>query len=176
MKKFIYVLVLISGVLFSGCENGETNFNPKIWDFINWDVGFVVRNDAGDNLMDPAVAGNWLDRYIYVEYRGEVYPINADTEFDTRANKPIWQGLRTETDDRSGIVLKFGEFSPEGDWDTGDDFKGETFTIHWGDGTSNKVKFDLYITWSNGDPIVHKSLWLNGDPRDADRFLIEIVK
>ena len=67
-------------------------------------------------------------------------------------------------------VLSFGEFSPE------HKYKGETFTIHWGDGTKDVVKFDLYITWKKQDPTIHKKLYLNGKEYSEDSFLIEIVK
>jgi hypothetical protein len=100
MKKIIYTFILMAGVLLSGCEE-NSNDGPDpgmIWDFANWDVCFLVKNAAGENLMDPEVVDNWLDRDIYVEYRDEIYPINAKEDAETRANKPIWRGLRTEQD------------------------------------------------------------------------------
>ncbi|EXY94109.1 putative lipoprotein [Bacteroides fragilis str. 3998 T(B) 4] len=67
-------------------------------------------------------------------------------------------------------MLSFGEFSPE------HQYKGETFTIHWGDGTKDVVKFDLYITWKKQNPTIHKRLYLNDKEYSKDSFLIKIVK
>jgi hypothetical protein len=67
-------------------------------------------------------------------------------------------------------MLRFGEFGPNYD------YKGETFTIHWGDGTSDEVKFDLYITWKKGDPTIHDKIWLNGEQKNVDWFTLEVVK
>lgn len=86
-------------------------------------------------------------------------------------NMPRPLGLRKEVlGEAKERVLSFGEFSPE------HQYKGETFTIHWGDGTKDVVKFDLYITWKKQNPTIHKRLYLNDKEYSKDSFLIKIVK
>ena len=67
--------------------------------------------------------------------------------------------------------LAFGEFTPE------DDFKNESFTLDWGDGTTDEISFDCYITWKDQDPTVHKKLFLNGEEIGMDfTYLLKFVK
>lgn len=168
MKKIVTLLAYVVLFASTGCDS-PILCGGKIWDFVTYDICFLVANEAGENLMDPEVEGNLLDEDIYVVYKGETYPMNAAA---TRANPPRWQGLRAEKHSYQDptIMLKFGEFSPEGD------HKGETFTIHWGDGTDDTVKFDLYTTWVACKPTVHKKLWLNGELTSKDEFTIHVVK
>jgi hypothetical protein len=171
----------------------ETSFEPspepspklewREWDFHNPDICFFVKNEEGENLLDPNIEGNILGNEITVDYNGQVFGMDS---VQTRALPPVWYGLRVEPfDDYLNFtpVLKFGEFITTSD-EIG--FHGETFTINWCDGTSDEVKFDLYITWSinesylDPDPTVHKKLWFNDElqpnvPHTGD-FVINIVK
>lgn len=153
MKKIIYTLAFMVGVLLSGC--GKKTYIDT--DYATWDVCFDVRNAAGENLMDPQVEGNWLDRDIYVEYRNKTYPMSVGGS--TRTNPPIWQGLRTGQDywGKEPIRLMFGEFGPESN------HKGETFTIFWGDGTSDEVRFDLYLKRHK----VRHGIWFEGKQKQV---------
>lgn len=168
MKRFVYTLILLTGIFCSGCGDCGSGV---IRDFATYDVRFFVTNAAGENLMDPEVEGNWLDRDIYIEYGNEIYRMNMD-DSDTRANMPRWLGLRTGSDywGEEPIMLRFGEFGPTAH------YQGTTFTIHWGDGTSDEVTFDLYITWKKCDPTVHKTLWFNDAKIPDESFNVEIVK
>jgi hypothetical protein len=164
MKNTVLIILFLA---FTACDiqqYGEVDYNTP-------SVCFFVKNAAGENLLDPNVEGNILGNEITVDYNGEVFDM-GDTL--TRALKPVWYGLRVEPYgdvlDHTR-VLKFGEFSPV------DDYHDETFTINWGDGTSDEVKFDLYI---KRELKVVKKLWFNGELLSNDptkvSFVINIVK
>ena len=155
-----------------------------ITDYANLDINMFVKNAAGENLLDPDVEGNILDNDISVEYDGEVWPLEAPGT--TRATEPAeWKGLRIEpyTLGDASPVLKLGEFDPTYE------FRGETFTIDWGDGSMSCVTFDCYVTHGEISPVTGKivssdewvaKIWVDGellsDGLRTDGFAVEIVK
>lgn len=160
MKKiFLFAIVFL---LFLSCGS------DKIWDFINYDVCFIVKNADGENLLDPATEGHILDSDITVEYNGKTYALNDNT----RADKAVWYGLRIEAYGYKDNTptLKFGEF------DTAVGYREEQFTVHWGDGSSDVVKFDLYVKGTSNNPKVKKKIWLNGKLKSESSFVILIIK
>ncbi len=199
MKRGILLLsitlVLFTGLaLFTGCESdivppGNGPHPDMIWDFVNSSIMFVVTDAEGNNLLDKDVEGNILDNAITVKYRNKKYTLEKPrrTEPDeedgedsgeetgyetgkpqTRYNMPRELGLRLCRYTDGVQFLEFGEFSPQSH------YTNETFTIEWGDGTKDVISFDLYITWANYDPTVHRKLVLNGNV--CDNGLIELVK
>lgn len=173
MKK----LLLINLVLAVGACSSPND--ERAWDFIPWFVSIDVHNANGDNLLDPDFENNILDNNIHIDYGGEAYPVNERIdEYYTRAIKPHWYGLVLDSHPGYGSgKLLFGEF---GTTNAPGGYHGETFSIHWGDGTSDRVSFDLYITWQGRGnkrvPTVHKKLWLNGELQSDNSLLVEIVK
>lgn len=180
MKRIVlYALLCAVGLLWScrGSGFGE----DLIWDFTNYSVDFYL-SDArtGANLLDPATEGNILNEQVWVEYGGKRYEMGADEgerygEADTRMNMPrpmalrimqydyVWSEASQSWKREMSWHLEFGEISPE--WN----LHGEEFTIFWGDGSSNRVRLDCYITWkSSKNPKVTRSLWLDGREQKED--------
>jgi len=157
-----------------------------IWDFSNYSIVFHVVDSEGNNLLDSVVAGNILDNDINVTYREKVY--NKTVEQPLYYVKPqatyvLPLALRLEPyiwEDPT-VYLTFGEFAPDhfnSDLDE-DGWHGETFTIDWGDGTQDEVKFDLYLTWKRFgkcEPTTHKAVWLNDELLSTESFIITIIK
>ncbi len=120
-------------------------------------------------MLDSEVDGNLLGSDIYAEYNDDIYRITM-----TRDSGPArWQGLRIEpynvyANDYTP-VLRFGEFKTS----SIDEIRGETFIIHWGDGTSDEVKFDLYV---KGRKNVVQRIWLNGKLASDNSLVVRIVK
>ncbi len=54
----------------------------------------------------------------------------------------------------------------------------QTFTIHWGDGTSDEIMFDLYVTYrkKGTESTVHRKIWLNGELQSDNSLFVEIVR
>ncbi len=149
MKKTLICLLILT--LICSCS--------KIWDYPTYDITMLVDKEGVGSLLDPDYAENILNDNVTVEYDGQTYEMVV---LDTRANAPRWQGLRVRNEN-----LKFGEFSPEAD------YRGETFIIHWGDGTSDEVKFDLYV---KGRKNVVQRIWLNGKLASDNSLVVRIVK
>lgn len=143
-KVFLLGVPLALGVL-SGCSE-EVEYEMSIYDFVNPSVYFFVSDAAtGVNLLDPDEPDAILGRPIAVTYGGKRYEVAADAVAApaTRANLPRPLALRlegaNEYDRIKGYHLAFGEFDPT------DGLKGQSFVVDWGDGTSTKVEFDLYV-------------------------------
>jgi hypothetical protein len=96
----------------------------------------------------------------------------------TRYIPSRWYGFRIGKywydSDNGDIALLFGEFSA----DTMDGYHGETIEIDWGDGTSDEIKFDLYVTYmkKGAEAAVHRKIWLNGELQSENQLVVEIVK
>lgn len=167
MKKLL-ALLLIFPLFIASCsdDNDDEPGSDVFWDFTNYSVGFHVTDNMGNNLLDSDVEGNMLENDIYIEYAGKTYRRTA-----LKDNMPMPLDLRTiRYGEDNTIFLSFGEFSPTRN------YKNESFTIHWGDGTKDVIKFDLYITWHKGEPTVHRALYLNDQLYSDTSFLISLKK
>ncbi len=140
----------------------------KTWDFVNPDVCIMIMDDSGNNLLDPDAEVNILSNNITVDYDGQTHSL-----LRTRDSGPArWQGLRIEpySSSNNSPVLKFGEFKTTSGSSS---YRGEVFTINWGDGTSDEVQFDLYV---RGTHNVIEKIWLNGELQSDDSLVVTIVK
>ncbi len=171
------ILFTLTILLFAGCD-----VVYPIWDFPPWNIGLVVKNSSGDNLLEHETEGNIIDNSVVVDYNGTVYEM---WDARTRYIPSEWFGLRIGKywyDKENGeIALLFGEFSS----DTTDGYHGETFTIYWGDGTSDKINFEYKVTWGWGvqsgmkhreEAVEYKRIWLNGVLASDNSLIVEVVK
>lgn len=168
-KKSIFLGLPLALFALTACEDEPEEF--LIWDFTCYSMEMEVSDEAGNDLLDPANADNILGDSIRVLYNGEIYSLDT-ASITTRFNMPQPLALRYYQDyDTHKYRLAFGEFTPE------DDFKNESFTLDWGDGTTDEISFDCYITWKDQDPTVHKKLFLNGEEIGMDfTYLLKFVK
>lgn len=74
-----------------------------------------------------------------------------------------------------------GNGSEDGEWD----FREQSFTIEWGDGSVTGVEFDLYTAWAYSKekgrrvPTVHSPIRVDGVERGEgyyDAWIVEIVR
>lgn len=159
-KVFLLGVPLALGVL-AGCSE-EVEYEMPIYDFVNPSVCFFVSDAAtGVNLLDPDEPDAILGRPIAVTYGGKRYEV---------AN---------EYDRIKGYHLAFGEFDPT------DGLKGQSFVVDWGDGTSTKVEFDLYVVWKKNrkeriyEAEVHSPIRVDGAARGEgyyDAWIIRITR
>ena len=142
-----------------------------IWDFICYDINFAVTDSKGNDLLDPEYPGNILKNNITITYNNQTFKSN---DIELRYLPPYPLAIRKVYNEfLKKNLLTFGEFTPQ------DNFNNESFTVDWGDGTKDVVKFDLYIEWPNVySPKVYRKLYLNEDEIDIENysFMINIVK
>ena len=164
MKDFNYfikngfqiVLGLILILAITACGDNDNEDDDTIWDFANTSILIKVQSSLGADLLNPQLQGNITDNAIKAIYQNKEYIKDADKSLaQTRFNMPRWSGLSTYTKDGK-YYLSFGEFSPT------KNYKNEPFIIYWGDGTSDTISFDFYITWEKKKPTVHRAVYLNG--------------
>lgn len=164
MKKLTILLVFI--VLFVSCSKNDDDY--IIWDFFNPSVEFVVVDADGNDLLNPYSDKNIISNWITLKHNGITYEYGPSS----KATMPKMLGIRLEYSKSIGKwVLAFGEFAP----DTNTNIDQE-FIIDWGDGTKDNIKFDLYTTWKNNEPTVHKKIWLNDELYSEESFLVKLEK
>ncbi len=147
MKKItIYtLLILFIGTLF-GCKD------DLIWDISPVNISFKVCDEAGNDLLDSATEGNILENDIKVIYDDISYPRDVDMR-KTRYYSATLSGLKTaELDDHN--VLTFGEFDGASNY-------SKTFTVDWGDGTTDEIKFDNQFKMKRNKPKKNTDIYLN---------------
>ena len=170
----------------SGCSDPDDDNGGWIYDFVNPSVCFFVSDAAtGENLLDPGTVGAILENPIAVVYGGERYEVTSEAVAApaTRANMPLPLALRLEGaggfDKVKDYHLAFGEFDPMRNW------KEQSFVLDWGDGTSTKVEFDLYVTWDwswkegRKVPNVHSPIRVDGVERGEgyyDAWIVRIAR
>ncbi len=168
MMERNFLLLILFALFGAGCSAYDGPKEGMIWDFVNYNVDFIVVDKSGNDLLNAETSGNILENDIVVTYKENEYRIDKSR---LKAIMPKPLALRIGYSDfYQATVLSFGEFSPESS------YKGETFTINWGDGSEDKIMFDLYITWKRGDPTVHKHVFLNNQLCAYNSFLVNIVK
>lgn len=178
MKKLLlYFLTPVCAFILAGC-------GPKTkWDYPNSNISIIVRDAAGRNLCNPNGSGFdcILPDGITITYNGVEYDLYIPGVSPTRATEPDmpkWtedgrKPFRWNERSDDGAMLQFGEFSVDTK-----NYRGETFTIDWGDGTRSEVTFDLYAT-SNGkkkQPTVHQATWVDGEVNSGTSLIVNIVK
>jgi hypothetical protein len=172
MKKHLTLMIALAAaaVSFASCEK-ETK-----WDHYNSDITIFVKNSAGENLCSPSEWGHVLwypsDKGTTgqrktspsIEYKGQTITLaptglegDPQTRSATRAGDgmPEWKGFRWNEGYGDVAALVFGQFSVDTK-----QYRGETFTINWADGTNSVVVFDFYTT-SNGKkekPTFHEAI------------------
>ena len=173
MKRVLLLTVIM--LSFVSCDKEVKKYR---YENTSGSVLIYVKDANGNNLLDPDFEGNILNTDIYAEYKKEIYSVYNHPFYFPRtrvADPPHWWGLVYMLPDGSER-LHFGDFITTRDRE----FHGETFTINWGDGTSDEIKFDLYVAWEGeehySEPIDVRKIWLNGELQSDNSLWIEIVK
>lgn len=183
MKKFTKLTTLIALLAISlfSCKKEEEQI-PVDWDICAVLINIYVEDSLGNNLVSSEFEGNILSDSIYITLDGKDYPLSDEkTEYffgndgfsddfvDTRYYMPSFYGvykvknLVTEKE-----FLEVGEFDGTLNWNN-------SFTIHWGDGTSDKIRFKrtFAVENKNQKPIISDLLlYLNDEKVDE----IKIIK
>ncbi len=174
----LIITAAMTTILATGCE--------REWRILEVDYYFgenfivSVEDSEGRNLLDSADQSAISSNNITIEYRDSTYVVDNSADH-------IWgeSVLRVEALDKNDpkIILKFGEFFPEYDQDSSDpwDFLKQSFTINWGDDTSDEVEFIYSASWSlnkypkkrqiRHEATRHYEVWLNGEKQPSSETL-----
>ena len=165
--KNLFKLLLLAAVAVAGaaCDKEEAakSTTESYWVYFS-----VVDAQTGEDLLDPATEGNFLDQEIKLTHNGELYqrPKVADLEpiLQASPSEPFalrW-GKRSlgsgSADER--YWLAFGPFLPS------EHYYREVLTIDWGDGTQNEVVLDCYF--QNDKTDLRRALWVDGKAQGED--------
>jgi hypothetical protein len=166
--------VLLSFSLPVGCKENTPKYNtgnvPVTPYFVDR-VGIVVKNAAGNNLLDPNVEGNIISsnefRNIIVEHDGKSYrPVLGFSP-----ENGLWISAYSQTN--RTIMLTFGPLYP-GSPDR------QTLDIEWWDDSRDLVEFEYQVTGGEdgvAESVVEESkIWLNGVAVSDKSLVVEIVK
>lgn len=166
MKKLFGTLLIMCSVFLFSCSSDDGPEDDVIWDFVPYTVNFAPTNIAGGNLTEHDID---ITKNVTVEYKGKTYELIAEESQDKTkavALRPL--ALRKEHVYERGTYFTFGEFAPGS-------YKGEEFAIHWGNGRTDKVKFDLYITWKKHQPTIHKTVSVNDRKVSDSELTVSIL-
>lgn len=168
MKTFTCISSLLLAACLASCDNNDLPPDDVIWDFACYSIQLQASDKDGNDLLAPDVLQQIPYDSLYVEYDGKKYYRDTAT-VETRYAMPMKLALRYG-EYKGKYILAFGEFTPC------DNYEQEPFTIHWGDGRSDQIAFDCFITWKKGDPTVHQTVYLNGEWYKDDDYLVSFTR
>lgn len=165
--KFFLLAIMALGLL--SCD--KILNDRKIWDIGPVVVNVVVTDVNGIDLLNPDNQNSFEPSRIKALYNGKEYECNKlASQVGTKAYAPQFYGLQINKNRiYDTYSLSFGEL------DGAKSYSNEEVTIFWGDGTSDKIKFNRKFRWKlNGDPKISHEWFLNG--KKVSDYLIKIVK
>lgn len=176
MKKYIYFLILlITSFGVVSCDDGSDGpEDGMIWDIYPTGVHIILVDNDGNNLLDPAVEGNWVGEEMVITNDGTSYYI--DWEFyapktETRAylahfDGLIWYGGAPWIESKYNN-LYFGEFNGDDDLD---------MSLSFAITTLNRVydfKFTNHFYWKKHQP--HRDTHIFYDGKDIEGKVLKLV-
>ncbi len=152
--KYLLLVVMALGLL--SCESIFPT--GKIWDIAPVVFSVQVLDAGGVDLLNKDNPKSIDTSGIKALYRGVEYKCSNDLyALSTKAYAPQFYGLQLSRDVCTGVyILRFGEL------DGAKSYSNEELTIYWGDGSSDKIKFNRKFKWRfNGDPHSSEEWFLN---------------
>ena len=165
--KYLLLGIMALGLL--SCD--KIINNHKIWDISPVVVRVQVTDANGVDLLNPDNQNSFEASGIKAIYKGKEYECNKDvSEVKTKAYMPYFYGLQISKDFNNGAyILNFGEL------DGARSYFNEELTILWGNGSSDKIKFNRKFRWKlNGDPEISEEWFMNDNKVSGS--IIKIVK
>lgn len=166
MKKFIYFLtIIITSFGITSCSevNDDPDDGPEdgmIWDIMPIAVKIVLMDEEGNNMLDPAVEGNWVGEEMLLICNDKAYDIDWDYNGNNSESRAImeyfygfiWTGGIPWVDTKNSC-LSFGEFNGGSNRDL-----SLTFAI-----TAMNCVFDFKFS--------HRCFWKDHEPHFDDHII-----
>lgn len=160
MRKILFYF-FITSLLFGFIACSDNNDGPApdvIWDFANYSIEFDVSDSQliNDETSLSKIKITYDGKeYFYSKEESDRYSSYNKATYCFPLAVRCYNPWRDKN--RPNTTLGFGEFRPD------DNHKNKEFTIDWGNGRIDNIKFSIYITWKKGDPTVHRKLKFNGE-------------
>ncbi|MDD3033916.1 MAG: hypothetical protein PHT25_04900 [Bacteroidales bacterium] len=154
--KYLLLGIMALGLL--SCEKfDEGDFDTDVPPFM---VNLSVFDAKGVDILNPENSNSIPLSGVKALYKGVEYECNAElATIGTKICSVSFYGLRTMQNPRNGVYyLQFGELNGI------DNYSNEEVTIFWGDGTSDKIKFNRELKWNSrkGYHYIQQEWFLNG--------------
>lgn len=165
-NSFVPILAIMFAILLSSCDNDNDNGNNNDWVIDIYPIWFEMKvNDAnGSTRLNPVADADFLQN-TYITYSGQTFKATIYTEDSkSRFYLPIFYGLVLTTDNNGTPYLFFGEF------DGAKNTEDESFTIHWGDGSTDVVSYDNKVTISGKEIDRDIHYYVNGEETDTHQL------
>ncbi len=159
--QFFAMSLLVLGLgAMTSCKDDDGPEEGVIWDIYPTDIYVELVDEAGNNLLDPNVEGNWVGEDLYITYKGETYTAAWDIqeEHGSRMYLPEFYGLiwtgRYSWEQKPRLA--FGEFSGEGNYDM-----SLTFGVPALD-ASYDFQFKQHFYWKHHEPMSDNCIIFDG--------------
>lgn len=182
------VLLGVAGTFVACDDKGDADFKEEddilIWDFAPFDVEVKLVDEAGVNMLNPTVEGNWIGQPFAMTYKDEEYGLNWDklvpdgyapegraciAQFYGLAcgQTCYWNGSHWDWIEND-YYLSFGEFA-------GDDNHDLLIDLYVpGRDLPYKITVEHRFGWkSKNEPRICTKIWLDEEP--VEKFPIKIV-
>ena len=151
LLQFFLAVAIITSV--TGCSKDENADDDIIWDIAPSGVVIQLVDEAGNNMLDPDVRGNWVGQPMWIGCGDNIFNVvwkNEDPQKASRAYMPHFYGAIW-----SGNHLYFGEF---------DGAKSQDLKFTFGITAINTV-YDIEYS--------HRLIWENKKPHFDDHITLE---
>ncbi len=104
-----------------------------------------VNDTNGNQIIQKEGGEEAIKKILSIEYRGYTSTVRKKGEPDNEIYNGSYRfsPAISYTDDGKPKVIRFGSFAPEMN------YKDETFTLIWSDGTKDIVKLNTYVSEKN---------------------------
>lgn len=144
ISKLVTALILIGSlpIILLSCT---TNNDDVRWDLTIMEIKMKVRDNKGNNLLDPDYDKNIIHSGIKAEYRGILYDLIAfeDVEDPTTLNGLVWK-RDYDGKDKGEYIMEFGKL------DNTKIYENEIIKIIWPNESYNTIKFNYRRQGKNG--------------------------
>ncbi|MDE5586281.1 MAG: hypothetical protein K2I92_08065 [Muribaculaceae bacterium] len=177
MKRFFYILTAATMMMtVATCSDNDDDMpdDDVIWDVSPAVVYIQLVDEAGDNLLDPAVNGNWVEEPMWIGYRDKTFDVSwkkDDIQLPTKAIMPIFYGAvwtGVWTDNKSHLY--FGEFNGTSSQDLKLTFGIDAIN------TVYEFEYSHRLVWENKEPHFDDHITYNGKQIEGNTLPLVLPK
>lgn len=175
MKRFYFLAILLLGLLLPSCKQDAEEpvdcDSPVIYFKIiatDIDGNQIIQKEGGEEAIKEILSIEYLGHTSTVRKKGDPY---NEKFLGTGKFGAIYtlSPFISYTDNKPETIL-FGRFIPE------HNYKDETFTLIWSDGTRDVVKFSTNVSYKNKKYNYNCNATINGLPFEWEDPYTPIIR